>query len=220
MRGLKELEFDPQQLVVSRREVYRYLGCKHGWQVSSRLRRMVEEQLETAREWLVPRAVYRVVATDLLPSREIFADAREVALAVCTVGEMVEEKISELFRQGDAATALVVDAIGSAATEAVANAVNEEIDRLARGRGWYTTRRFSPGYGNWPVEEQQLIFRHFPRQPVGVRLTCGHMMLPRKSVSFAVKMGPLPMAEVNPGRCPVCSQRDRCAYRDDRLCAG
>ncbi|TDA66985.1 MAG: hypothetical protein D9V47_11755 [Clostridia bacterium] len=220
MRGLKELEFDPQQLVLSRREVYRYLGYKHGRQVSSRTRRMVEEQLDMAREWLAPRAAYRVVAADPFASRENFTDAREVALTVCTAGETVEEKVSELFRRGDAAAALVVDAIGSVAAEAVADTVNEEIDRLARDQGWYTTRRFSPGYSNWPVEDQQLIFRHFPGEPAGVRLTSGYMMLPRKSVSFAVKMGPLPMAEINPGRCPACSRRDRCAYRDDRLCAG
>lgn len=217
---MKELEFDPRQLVLSRREVYRYLGYKNSRQVSPRTRRLVDEQLDMAREWLAPRAAYRAVAAGPLASSENFADAREVVLAVCTAGEQVEERVSELFRQGDAATALVVDAIGSVAAEAVANAVNGEVDRLARERGWHTSRRFSPGYGDWPVDGQQLIFGLLPAQPAGVRLTGGQMMLPRKSVSFAVKMGPQPMKEINPGRCPVCSQRDRCAYRDDRLCAG
>lgn len=213
------LNIDRNSLPLPRREIYRYLGYKNARQVSPRTRKMVEEQLAAAGRWLSPRAVYRIIGREDLAFRQHFKDARQVALAICTAGEALEERIQGLFHQGSAAEAVILDAIGSVAAEAVAEVVNREIDTWARQRGLHTTRRFSPGYGDWPVEDQEFVFSHFPPEPAGVRLSPGGMMLPRKSVSFAVKIGERPMQEVNPGRCASCQLHSRCAYRDDRRCA-
>lgn len=217
---LASLEIDPAGLRLARGEIYRYLGYQNARQVTPRTRRAVERQLTLVREWLAPRAAYRLIDAGELRRHSQFRDAGQVALAVCTAGEELEGKIQQAFQEGNPVDAVILDAIGSVAAEAVAGLVNQQIDEWARDNGLYTTRRFSPGYGDWPVEEQKFIFSYFPPAPAGVRLTPGGMMLPRKSVSFALKIGQHPMQEINTGRCPACRRRDTCAYRDDRSCAG
>ena len=73
--------------------------------------------------------------------------------------------------------------------ESVADSANKHIEQWAQENGFQTSRRFSPGYGTWPLEEQRYVFSLLGGEPAGVKLTPGCMMIPRKSVSFAVRIG-------------------------------
>ena len=109
-----------------------------------------------------------------------------VALAVCTIGPALEEQASLASERGDSLGALVLDAIGTAAVEALADHVNHHLCEAALGEGLAPARRRSPGYGRWAVDEQRWLFDQLDAGDVGVHLTEGCMMVPRKSVSFAV----------------------------------
>jgi hypothetical protein len=138
------------------------------------------------------------------------AGATDVALAVCTIGPALDEQVTRLFKAGDTVRALALDGAGIAAVGGVSQAVGERMCDVASTRGSRTGMRASPGQEGWPIQQQRVVFDLLPAGEIGVRLTASCLMLPRKSVSFAVGMGP----EMRPDAvaCDFCSKRERCDW--------
>ena len=84
------------------------------------------------------------------------------------------------------ADAFIVQAIGSAAIEAWMDDVEDEI-RLELDPDEELVPRFSPGYGDFPLDYQRtlLSFLDAPRR-IGVSLTETLLMVPSKSVSAII----------------------------------
>jgi cobalamin-dependent methionine synthase I len=82
--------------------------------------------------------------------------------------------------------ALILDAIGSEAVEQVARQTDKVLCEKAREIDLWPSKRFSPGYKSWNIEEQRYIFRMIPGEDIGVTLNESLMMIPRKSVSFRI----------------------------------
>jgi hypothetical protein len=59
-----------------------------------------------------------------------------------------------------------------------------------------------------------ILFDLLPAREIGVQLTESCLMLPRKSVSFAVGLGSEMQADAT--ACDLCSKRDHCRWRDGR----
>ena len=82
--------------------------------------------------------------------------------------------------------ALAVSALGSERVEALCD---EFCNRLAteKGEGVKVYQRFSPGYGDLPLEVQRDIFALLsPERAIGVTLGDGLLMSPTKSVSAII----------------------------------
>lgn len=124
------------------------------------------------------------------------------ALFVCTSGAEFETFRKQLHGRGDMVKTFIADAMGSVIAEKTADymetALRAELpDYSARQNTgdnadpWHSTNRFSPGYCGWHVSEQHKLFSLFPTaQPCGVRLTPSALMLPIKSVSGIIGLGP------------------------------
>ena len=54
---------------------------------------------------------------------------------------------------------------------------------LARFGGVLESRRYSPGYGDMPLEEQKVFYRILEMQDMGITLTENCFMIPEKSVT-------------------------------------
>ena len=95
-----------------------------------------------------------------------------------------------LKKEGDMVRVFIADALGSVIAEKAADqmelSLQENIDKL----GWHHTNRFSPGYCGWHVSQQQLLFPLFKGETCGVKLTESSLMLPIKSVSGIIGLGP------------------------------
>jgi hypothetical protein len=139
------------------------------------------------------------------------AGATEIALAVCTVGPALEARVGALFAAGSPLRAMALDGAGIAVLRQISQAVGERICAEAGARGLRMGMRASPGQEEWPIEQQRILFDLLPAQEIGVRLTESCLMLPRKSVSFAVGLGPEMQADAT--ACDCCSKRDRCRWR-------
>ncbi|MGV8039045.1 MAG: hypothetical protein AB2L07_02865 [Thermoanaerobaculaceae bacterium] len=131
-------------------------------------------------------------------------------LALCTIGPELEAESAR--RQADGATldALVLDSIGSAAAEAAADALNAVVCERLVPEGLHAAPRESPGYGDWPVTCQRELLALLPAAELGVVLSPGLMMIPRKSVSFAVRLVDRPLAATS--QCERCGLL-RCRHR-------
>ena len=173
--------------------------------------RCYDEELAEAHRIIEPRAVYATCPAGLPGSQAIPADVPH-ALAVCTIGKQLEERTRRLIDRGDSARAMLLDAIGSAAVEEVADRVNGELCDRYVAEGQFPGLRSSPGYGRWLVSEQPLIFDLLQPAEAGVELNASHVMNPAKSISFALPLQGGELVRGPRGRCARCGMKD-CEYR-------
>jgi hypothetical protein len=202
-----------------RSELSRLLGRKNGEAIGApaaaaagKIAAALDSALEESKSLIKPKAIYVTAAGADLPGSDIFTDLEKVAFCVCTIGPALEEKVTALSKDGDMLAAVVLDAIGSAAAEATARYANDRIDEMAAAVGLKTSCRASPGYGDWDVKEQKNLFELVPAERIGVKLTASSMMVPRKSVSFAVHIAEEPARLRSEGSCRNC-RLETCPYR-------
>ncbi|MCH8136634.1 MAG: hypothetical protein IIB77_11700 [Proteobacteria bacterium] len=126
----------------------------------------------------------------------------KAAIFLVTIGDLLEEMVGQLAEDRLVVQATVLDAIGSVAVESVANFVQERVEEVAQAQGLCISRRFSPGYCDWDIEQQRMVFQAMNGDYADVRLTDGCLMLPQKSISGIIGIGPCDsnIEEYNPCR--------------------
>lgn len=102
-----------------------------------------------------------------------------------TAGDKLDAEIKDRIDNGETPQAMVLDAIGSVACEALAEKLDAETAARAKKEGYETTRRFSPGYGDWKIESQKELLQFIGAEKIGISLTGSCLMLPRKSITAA-----------------------------------
>lgn len=132
----------------------------------------------------------------------------KVALFAVTIGSHLEEMACRLAEDGLILQATVLDAIGSIAAEEVANIVQDGISKTATTHGLCTSQRFSPGYCDWDISQQETLFRVIDADAAGVHLTERCLMLPRKSISGIIGIGQCSSDVVDYNPCTTCKKRD------------
>jgi len=112
------------------------------------------------------------------------------AVFVATAGKEYESVQQRLKQQGDMVSTYIADALGSVIAEHCADAMERSLQESIEKLEWKHTNRFSPGYCDWNVAEQQGLFSLFPQhEPCGIRLTESSLMTPIKSVSGIIGVG-------------------------------
>lgn len=139
--------------------------------------------------------------------------AEKAALFVCTAGEGVSKWSKELMSQGDLMKGYVVDVVGSEIVEKAMDKIQNFLEDDMKKRGLGITDRYSPGYCDWQVSEQQKLFSLFPDNYCNIRLSETSLMYPIKSVSGIIGIGK--NAEKKGYTCDFCHVKD-CMYRKKR----
>jgi len=194
---------------------------------SRRMVALAESLVDEVRSLIDPAAIYAIFPVVELDHQRVALDngaalsgplisralagATHVALAVCTAGPALEARVQELFDEGDAARAVALDGAGNAAASAVAQLLGVVLCDEATACGLRTGMRVQPGQEGWPLAEQRTLFNLVPAGQIGVHLTPSCLMLPLKSVSFAVGLGPGMSEDAVP--CDFCSRRGYCKWR-------
>ena len=137
------------------------------------------------------------------------------AFFVATAGAEFEDYQMRLKDDDDMVRTFIADAFGSVMAERTADLMEQDLQNEISSRGWLHTNRFSPGYCGWHVSEQQRLFRLFGvERPCGVSLTESSLMLPIKSVSGVIGIGPkVRKLEYS---CGLCDYKD-CYKRRKRM---
>ena len=176
-------------MIVSVQEVARYLrmgGSVPEGALAARIEKLLasaESVLRPARIWQrLPVTRIPLPGTTLLRHLE---GCSEAYLACGTLGpglDALQRRVS--VKSG--ADALIVQAIGAAMIERQMDAVEDEI-RAELAPGESLLSRYSPGYGDFPLEAQCpiLTLLDTPRK-IGVSLTDSLLMVPSKSVSAVI----------------------------------
>lgn len=116
--------------------------------------------------------------------------AETYAVFVCTAGEAMQRLLDSLEAEGDMVRAFIADALGSVVAERTADYMEGVLQRQIDKLGWRRTNRFSPGYCGWHVSAQHDLFALLVGHTAGVSLTASGLMLPIKSVSGIIGLGP------------------------------
>ncbi len=119
----------------------------------------------------------------------------------------------KLIRQAQVestAFALAVDCVCSAAIEQVCDRAEEEI--FGRLDVPYRTWRFSPGYGDLPIDMQKDVILHLnASRLIGLTVLQSSLLIPSKSVTAIIGISDSPLNKGARG-CAICSMKDSCAY--------
>jgi hypothetical protein len=132
---------------------------------------------------------------------------KEVLLLGATLGSRMDVAIRRLVL-GSVAEGAAAQAVAASLIESYCDDVQAGLDT-----GDLVQRpRFSPGYGDWPLEEQRLLFGVLDcAKRIGLTLTDGLMMAPSKSVTAVIGLSHDTACVRN--KCMTCSNIN-CPYRD------
>ena len=214
---------------VDRNEIYRLSGGKgENNKFNTKLEKIINEKIFQAHSLINPKAVYVIKEVKEAGKEDIFfsdksqiklklfnqsiSHIKKTAIALCTLGKAVDEKIVELNNEGSSTEAFILDIIGSVAVEEIANKINFLICQQTEKYGLQASHRFSPGYGNFNLIEQENIFKIINAEKIGVSLTKSYMMIPKKSISFCIYLGKMKKDSRN--QCTICGLKD-CNFRKE-----
>ncbi|MFX0206148.1 MAG: vitamin B12 dependent-methionine synthase activation domain-containing protein [Candidatus Hodarchaeota archaeon] len=207
------IRFEPEEINFDNNEITRLLsqGRKNKGLSTSMLKEL-ELMKNEARLLIEPMAVYAYFNTVNLPKSPCFEESEKVALAICTIGHSLPNKVKKLMKEGYLSRGVILDAIGSACAEFVAELVNKRVNQEAKDLSLQYSERYSPGYCEWALSNQKLFFNLLPAEEINVKLTESYLMIPVKSVSFAINLGAHIAESRWENRCNYCENED-CSYR-------
>ena len=151
--------------------------------------------------------------------------SREAVMMAATVGLELDRRIARSERFSPS-KALLMQALGAERVEALCDTFCSDFRAQVCSEGKTITRRFSPGYGDLPLETQTDFFRLLDcSRQIGVSLNTSLLMSPSKSVTAIFGIRPMPEsgmkqagpavsgsgAEADHRSCEGCTLED-CAY--------
>ena len=211
------IEIDEQQ-------VFKDIGYDMTAKPSARISSLVVDYIENADTLFDPSYSYVVRDIDFIHDNYAFIESgvifkskvlacllercERIAIFALTIGKQLEEIVRQIANNGRVLQARVLDAIGSNAVEITADWLQEQIKREASREGMHISRRFSPGYCDWGINQQKMVFRAMEGDSAGIELTDGCLMVPRKSTSGIIGLGAAGkgIEEYNP--CIACRKQD------------
>lgn len=212
---------------VSQKEILRYLGYK-GNAGDEQVNAMMVECLEELKEAASLKSIHRSFPLRLLPKDEIdfsvfrtrsrnlsknLKDCDQVILFAATLGTGVDMKLQKYSRL-QMSKAVVMQAAATAMIEEYCDEENKKLKDAFEADNCYLRPRFSPGYGDFPLECQKDITAvlETPKR-IGIMLTESLLMTPSKSVTAVIGVSKKPLRCESKG-CESCEKTD-CTYRRD-----
>ena len=150
----------------------------------------------------------KVTSGNLLKNLDGCAEIVMMAVTLGSVPDMLVRKAEVR----DMLKAYTYQAVGAAMAEAWADEINEKIIVEAKERGLFARPRFSPGYGDFPLEVQK-DFERILEMPktIGVTLSDSLLMTPTKSITAVVGLTEID-SNCEKSGCEQCSMAGKCAY--------
>ncbi len=199
---------------VNRKEAVLYLGFR-GRVPDELTVKLLDKYEDTLLSAITPRFVYKIY--DNIPSlligndiKELLKNSEKIVLFAATLGIGVD-KLIRMTEINDMAGAVVIDAMASALIEQyndiVENEINENFPKLHR------TSRFSPGYGDLPIQIQSEFLNMIDSvRKIGLTTNNSNLLIPTKSVTAIFGLNKSP--EINKPKCENCNNSNSCKYKE------
>ena len=197
---------DSKEFSADLKEVARYLGYRKAAGPDVDVTALMEKAAKEMQAVMKAQAVFEVFDLDCpvkpdndtlpkisfadvtLQSQDLgrnLAGCQRVALLAATLGPQVDALIRR-HSSLDPVYASILQATGAMYIEELVDITNSEIKKIAAAQGLKTKPRYSPGYGDVPLEIQKDFFRLLPCTRIGLTLMDSLIMAPEKSVTAFV----------------------------------
>lgn len=184
----------------------------------------LQQQMDEAEEKLfraaMPKGTYRFLAIHEveLPGNSInrhLQGCDEVIVMGVSLGAGVDQLI-RTSQIRDMAEAVILDSGASILIEQIADKLEEQMETTK-----YRTPRFSPGYGDYPIEAQSQVVQLLDAQrKIGLTINRNHILIPRKSITAIIGLADHPVKGYL-ATCEECVLKETCALRKKgKNCAG
>jgi hypothetical protein len=125
------------------------------------------------------------------PKADLVAPAERVMVSVLTIGPSLERRVHELQAAGENLLAYMLDAVGVLALGVVGESLRCMAEERAAELGWGVSPALSPGsLVGWSLSGQRELVALLPIQKIGVQLSDYCVLMPHKSASVLVGLGP------------------------------
>ena len=134
----------------------------------------------------------------------------KAVLMACTLSDKVDKLISR-YNITDMTSALITDSMASAMIEQVCNEVEIIIKNQLKIENM--TWRFSPGYGDLPIDIQKNFIQVInANKQIGLTVTENNILIPRKSVTAVIGISDSPLPQKKRG-CLIWNMNKTCQFR-------
>ena len=219
---------------IDEKEVLRYLQYKNQ-EIKDDLSETIKECIKDTKEIINPRFIYRKYkikklkssnskgevylegANLILQSDDIYnllRECDECIIMSATLGLEIEKEIRKLTYT-DLTKGIIIDACATTAIEEVCDIVQDSIEKQLLKKHKYITYRYSPGYGDLPIEKNVDINNIVNSQKeIGLTVTSSGIMIPRKSVVALIGVSHKGTNNSKKS-CENCNNRHNCNYKKE-----
>jgi len=215
-------------LKIDKNEVLRYLGYRGG-EIDDKLNNLIDECIDRIIKSATLRVIYKEfnISNDMSLENTLYkfhgedikahlSGCKKCVLMALTLGVKVED-IIRTAGISDMSRSVILDSCATAAAEQAADNVQGLIEKEYKGK--FLTKRFSPGYGDMPIESQQdfAVLLDTARK-IGLTVTKNNILLPRKSITAIIGISDVKTKGRLSG-CKACLIKDKCNFRKEgRTC--
>lgn len=221
-------------LSIPKQEVLRYLGHKNQ-EINGNIDRLIDETIEEAKELIAPKKVvarYRITIKDtgvyldntnlVLTGEDIknhLKYSKDIYIMAVTLGSAIERKIA-YYEKIDLTKAIILDSCATTAVEEFCDYIEVDIKKIAENENMGITFRYSPGYGDLPIDIQKDFLDTLnATKVIGLTVSSHNLLMPRKSVTAIIGLIPKDK-ELNKKTCEVCSNYENCKFRKEGVSCG
>lgn len=213
-------------MYIDKKEALRYMGYR-GQKIDNVLQELLDNCIEEVQTVSRKDYIYDIFDIErrgselclkgtalVLPGKDIGAHlsrAEKCVVMAATLGLETDRRIA-FYSRTDLTRGIVFDASAGAAIESLCDEIQEDIAAKAGSMGFEITQRFSPGYGDLPIDIQgdiTRVLRAYER--IGLGVNESNVMIPRKSVTAFIGLQKESCASTE-HKCANCDNNS-CLYR-------
>ena len=211
---------------INRKEIVRYSGAK---EETEELGKLIDECLSEVKGKLSYRVCFSqnevkkdgekldltFLKTDSCDLYKNLSGCESAVVFAATVGiEM--DRLIERNKRINPSKALIFQAIGAERIESLCDSFTEDLKENLKKENKFLRPRFSPGYGDFPIENQNEIFEFLQcSKKIGVSLNASFFMSPSKSVTAIIGISSDKADEKCEKTCKTC-QKTNCTFRREQ----
>jgi len=199
----------------------------------------VEKAVAMSRNLLEPAAVFAWSRTKMLeenklclqwegrnletvlhigPHADLMAAAETALVSVVTVGPELDVQARRLHQSGETLQAYLLDCVGVMALSETGQALRRLAETRAVEQGWGVGPSMGPGsLAGWDLKEQPDLCAGLDLETIGVHLNKSGVLVPYKSASGVIGLGPDYRSRKVGSTCRFCMHAETCwrSERDD-----
>lgn len=213
---------------IDKKEVLRYLGYKNQ-KIDKNMINLVDECCREIIDICKESFVYEIFdierkndqilligSTLVLKDKDIkdlLVNCEKCVVMAATLGSAVDRTLA-YYSKFNITKGVIMDACASTAIEYVCDELQEEIMKNALVANLHITTRYSPGYGDFSIDNGPEILNVLDAyKKIGLSITENNIMLPRKSVTALIGLSKIKSLKAHTG-CARCKNTG-CEFRKD-----